>query len=103
MSTTQSLAPAPLHHDGGARLCLRLTAGEPVLIEAWGELGAGTGHLLIELVEHVLRAGPATVALDLSQTRTLSADGIRVLGLAQAMIVAAGARVSVAGRRDGVL
>jgi hypothetical protein len=39
------------------------------------------------------------VDLNLSQTRTLSADGIRVLGLAQAMIVAAGARMSVAGTR----
>jgi anti-anti-sigma regulatory factor len=101
MSTTQTLASTHPHRDDAAPLCLRLLAGDPVRIEAWGELGAGTGHLLIELVEHVLRAGPAAVALDLSRTRTLSADGVRVLGLAQTMIVAAGARVSVAGTRDG--
>ncbi len=74
---------------------------DPVRIEAWGELGAGTGHLLIELIEHVLRAGPATVVLDLSRTRTLSTDGLLVLGLARTMIVAAGTRVSVAGTRNG--
>jgi anti-anti-sigma regulatory factor len=99
MSTMKPLAPVPLHRDGGPRLCLRLMAGDPVRIEAWGELRTETGHLLIELVEHVLRAGPAAVVLDLSRARTLSADGIRMLGLAQTMIVAAGARVSVVGTR----
>ena len=99
MTTVKSLAPVPLHRGGGEQLCLRLMAGDPVRIEVWGELGTGSGHLLIELVEHVLRAGPPAVVLDLSHARTLSAGGVRVLRLAQTMIVAAGARVSVSGAR----
>ncbi len=64
-----------------------------MVIEVWGELAAGNGHLLTELVEHVISGGPATVVLDLSHTRPLSADGIQVLELVRAMIVAAGVRV----------
>jgi len=81
-------------------LCLRLAGGDPAVIEVWGDLAAGTGHLLTELVEHVISAGPTTVVLDLSHTRPLCADGLQVLALAQAMIVAAGARVCLRGTVD---
>jgi anti-anti-sigma regulatory factor len=100
MSTTQLPGTARVQRAGAPRLCLRLVGGDPVVIEVWGDLAAGTGHLLTELVEHVISAGPTTVVLDLSHTRPLCADGLQVLGLAQAMIVAAGARVCLRGTVD---
>jgi anti-anti-sigma regulatory factor len=81
-------------------LCLRLVGGDPVRLEVSGELAAGTGHLLTELVEHVIAGGPTTVVLDLSHTRPLSADGVQLLELVRATIVAAGARVLLRGTAD---
>jgi anti-anti-sigma regulatory factor len=97
MSATPLSGPVPVHRDGAPRLCLRLVAGDPVVIDVWGELAADTGHLLTELVEHVMSGGPTTVVLDLSHTRPLSVDGEAVLGLVRAAIVAAGARVRLRG------
>jgi anti-anti-sigma regulatory factor len=97
MSTTQLSRPPHIDRDGAPRLCLRLIGGDPAVIEIWGELAAGTGHLLTELVEHVVSGGPTAVVLDLSHARPLSAGGTRVLELALATIVAAGARVRLRG------
>jgi anti-anti-sigma regulatory factor len=97
MSTTQLSGSARVQPEDAPRLCLRLVGGDPVVIEVWGDLAAVTGHLLTELVEHAISAGPTTVVLDLSHTRPLSADGLQVLELARATIVAAGARVCLRG------
>ena len=101
MSTKHSSGSVLTKSREMARLCVRLKTGDPIVIEAWGELDAGTGHLLTELVEHVVTGVPGVVVLDVTHTRTLSAEGWRVLRLAESTIVAAGGRVSLRGAPAG--
>lgn len=87
-----------LRSDPGqaSALSLELSGGDPdVVITIRGELERDTDHLLIELVDHVVRDHAGPVVLDLAGVTFLCAHGIGTLLRARDMIAAAGGRFTL--------
>lgn len=77
-------------------LSLELSGGGPdVVITIRGALERDTDHLLIELVDHVVRDHAGPVILDMAGVTFVCAHGVGALLRARDMITAAGGRLTL--------
>jgi anti-anti-sigma factor len=94
MSISQVSVAEQVGRDAEPLLSVHLAGrGHVTVIEVTGELDLSTVHLLAELVEHVARARPASVVLDMAKVSFFCAAGLRVVLNAQDTIAAAGGRL----------
>jgi anti-anti-sigma factor len=94
MSISQVSVAEQVGRDAEPLLSVHLASrGHVTVIEVTGELDLSTVHLLAELVDHVARARPASVVLDMAKVSFFCAAGLRVVLNARDTIAAAGGRL----------